>query len=327
MLKNTVILIIVLAFNFLGAGNATGQFATPDYSETLKPANALFRQKKYKEAAIAFSEAFAKCGNVGSADDRFKAAGSWAMAGNADSAFIQLKKLADSGLFYGQKGKIDDKRLASLHSDSRWAAIVDGIYRNYENRPQLNKPLAQELNKILAEDYGMRNKIHRMMKKYGYDSPRVKEYWKEVSARDSVHLVAVKKIIEEHGWLGWNEVGRKGYEALFLVIQHSDTATQRKYLPVLRQAVKDHNALPADLALLEDRVLIGLGKKQIYGSQLETDPATGKYFVSPLEDPEHVDERRRKIGLSTMAEHLSFWHLEWDVEAYKEFLKGLDADR
>jgi hypothetical protein len=41
---------------------------------------------------------------------------------------------------------------------------------------------------------------------------------------------------------------------LFLVIQHSDSTTQEKYLPLLKQAVKDNRAFGHDLALLEDRV-------------------------------------------------------------------------
>ena len=56
------------------------------------------------------------------------------------------------------------------------------------------------------------------------------------------------------------------------------------------------NAMRPDLALLEDRVALRQGKKQIYGSQIGMDPETGEYFVSPLEDPDNVVERRIKMG-------------------------------
>ncbi len=39
------------------------------------------------------------------------------------------------------------------------------------------------------------------------------------------------------------------------------------------------------------------GKNQIYGSQLRSDPKTGKIELYPIDDPEHVDERRAKVGL------------------------------
>jgi hypothetical protein len=224
-------------------------------------------------------------------------------------------------MFYDYDRLVEEKLLESLHNDDRWEMIVQSIHENRDNKPQLNKPLAKELAQISKKDSDMRNKVIKLEKNHGSESESVRKFWSEISRQDSIHLSRVKQIISEHGWLGPLEVGREGNAALFLVIQHSDTATQRKYLPVLRQAVENHKAYASDLALLEDRVLIGLGKKQIYGSQLETDPVTGKLFVSPLQDPDGVDERRAKIGLTPMNDYLAFWNLKWDVEAYKAMLE------
>src|SRR4030095_3660822 len=47
---------------------------------------------------------------------------------------------------------------------------------------------------------------------------------------------------------------------------------------------------------LEDRVLVGEGKKQLYGSQVVAGP-DGLPRLHPIEDPENVEERRRAIGL------------------------------
>jgi hypothetical protein len=43
------------------------------------------------------------------------------------------------------------------------------------------------------------------------------------------------------------------------------------------------------------------GKPQIYGTQF-TSAADGKLVLHPIEDAEHVDERRRAVGLPSMAE-------------------------
>ncbi|HMC97678.1 MAG TPA: DUF6624 domain-containing protein, partial [Flavobacteriales bacterium] len=120
--------------------------------------------------------------------------------------------------------------------------------------------------------------------------------------------------------LGADIVGRTGNSTLFLVIQHADIATQEKYLPMMREAVAKGNAEASSLALLEDRVLIRHGERQLYGSQVARDKDTGDAYLSPLEDPDHVDERRTTMGLGPLAGYLMNWNMEWDVEAYKKQL-------
>jgi hypothetical protein len=93
----------------------------------------------------------------------------------------------------------------------------------------------------------------------------------------------------------------------------------------MREAVKKGNALAKDLALLEDRVALGEGQKQIYGSQLETDYLTNLIVLSPMIDPENVDNRRSKVGLNPIAEYLKLWDLTWDVEKFKKRMEEYDA--
>ena len=64
--------------------------------------------------------------------------------------------------------------------------------------------------------------------------------------KDSINLIKVMKILDERGWLGKNVVGTQGNQTLFLVIQHADLEYQQKYLPMMREAVKDGNANPAN---------------------------------------------------------------------------------
>jgi hypothetical protein len=105
---------------------------------------------------------------------------------------------------------------------------------------------------------------------------------------------------------------------LFLVIQHSDKDTREKYLPILREAVRNKDASAADLAKLEDRLALEQGKKQIYGTQLGLNEKTKSYYVLPIEDPDHLDDQRKKMGLSSMKTHLSNWEINWDIEIYKK---------
>lgn len=129
--------------------------------------------------------------------------------------------------------------------------------------------------------------------------------------QDEANLKLVTNILDKFGWLGEDMVGARGNSALFLVIQHSDQKTQEKYLPIMREAVKKGNADPGSLALLEDRVALAQGKKQIYGSQLTMDPETGKYVLSPIEDEINVNKRRAEVGLQPIEEYVKYWGIEY----------------
>jgi hypothetical protein len=67
------------------------------------------------------------------------------------------------------------------------------------------------------------------------------------------------------------------------------------------------------------------GRRQSFGTQLGRDETNGKFYISPLEDPDHVDERRAKLGLQPLAEFASYNHFTWDVEAYKRDLPQLES--
>ena len=79
----------------------------------------------------------------------------------------------------------------------------------------------------------------------------------------------------------------------------------------MRAAVKDKNASASDLALMEDRLALAQGKKQLYGSQLGRNEITKTYYVLPIENPDQVDVRRQKMGLSTLT-----WRAESRVSLY-----------
>jgi hypothetical protein len=130
--------------------------------------------------------------------------------------------------------------------------------------------------------------------------------WKQQTAIDVANTKRVAEIIEAFGWPGLRFAGAASQTA-FLVVQHADNDTQRKYLPLLRDAVKRGDARGDDLALLEDRVRVFDGKPQLYGSQLSGKPL--KFF--PIEDEAHVDERRRSIGLPPLAEYAQMFGLTY----------------
>ena len=189
---------------------------------------------------------------------------------------------------------------------------------------KLNAALVRQLDTIHHDDQDYRVLIDSVNKKYGQQSKEMLDLWRLIGQRDSINTIKVTTIIDRYGWLGADVVGEHGNSTLFLVIQHADFSVQEKYLPLMRDAVKKGNAIWADLALLEDRVLIWKGKKQLYGSQI-SDYLDAGAFVAPLEDPDNVDKRRAEAGLRPMAIYLSYFGMKWDLEQYKKDLPMIEA--
>lgn len=313
----------------LGAFLATNSFAqvANSYSLHVDTAKQLFKKKEYIKSAQSYTKAFLSNHNLGFANDRYNAARCWALGGEIDSAFYQLERSLKGN--YSQYTEIStDTSFTNLRTDNRWSKILAGVKVNKQKEDEylslkfknLNRSLAAILDTILKDDQQPRLQLTETEKKYGWSSAQMRANLAWMAKNDSINLKKIKPILDKHGWLGEDVVGDQGSDAIFLVIQHADLATQLKYLPLLRDAVKQGKALPARFALLEDRVCLIQGKKQIYGSQIMRNNKTGKYYVQPLEDPENVDKRRAQVGLSSIKEYVSQWGIKWSIEQYNKDL-------
>jgi hypothetical protein len=302
-----------------------GQNIPKEYFNLIKIADSLYNAKDFKNSANKYSEAFKANAWKGLANDRYNAACTWALADVKDSAFFQLERIATKSN-YSDYGHITiDPDLNSLHNDNRWKPLLEKIKQNKDKaESNLNKPLIAILDSIYIEDQRYRQQIDGLEKKYGWESKEMKEHWKLINEKDSLNLIQIRSILDQYGWLGADVVGVQGNSTLFLVIQHSNQATQEKYLPMMREAVKQGKARGSSLALLEDRVALGQGKRQIYGSQIGRNPETQVYYVSPLDDPDNVDKRRAEVGLGPLSDYVNQWQIKWDVEQYKKDLLKLE---
>jgi len=185
-----------------------------------------------------------------------------------------------------------------------------------------NKILADELHEIYINDQKYRLESRDYEKKYGRNDKVIDSINICRREQDSINLKRVTEIIDTYGWLGPKVVGEEGNLTIFLVLQHSNQKTQEKYLPIMREAANKGNARKSNLALLEDRVALGQGKKQIYGSQVAYDTLRKVYYLRPLENPDEVDIRRKAVGLQPLSEYLKKWNIEWNVEMYKKKLSN-----
>ncbi len=295
------------------------------YDSLVNVAWNFYQAKDFKSSANNYSAAFVALGHKGQSTDRYNAACSWTLIGNADSAFFQLNNISTKQHYSNFKHISTDTNLARLHNDSRWEQLMTVVKSNKEKEEaNFDKPLVALLDSIYIEDQKYRLEIDGIVAKYGRQSPEMKAHWKIINAIDSTNTIVIRKILDERGWLGPSVIGQQGNTTLFLVIQHAKHEVQEKYLPMMRDAVSKGNAKASSLALLEDRVAAESGKSQIYGSQIGQDSA-GNYIVKPLFDPVNVNKRRKEVGLRPLEQYIKTWNMTWDVEAYLKSLPSLKA--
>jgi len=314
--------ILALTFFFSNVV-AFGQDTQDAYPETIEKAARLFAEMNYKASALTYSDAFKRNGWRGMISDRYDAACAWALAGNRDSSFLQLEKVVRAGKFFNYNRLNSDTSLRSLHSDKRWTALIANVRETKERLyPNLDLSLSEELDTVFDMDTKYRMQLVRVQTQLGANAKEVKDLTELIDKADSSNILKVSRILDEHGWLGPDIVGLDGNHALFLVVQHANLKIQEKYLPLLTEAVQKGTAQPSQLALLTDRIAVRNGKKQIFGSQIMPDPVTNKNGIFPLEDPDHVDERRAKVGLGPLADYVKQWNIVWDVNEYKKSLEA-----
>ena len=299
------------------------------YSESIDSANLRFHNKQYLEAAKLCSKAFAANKGLGRADHRYLAGACWAQAGIKDSSFYQLNRMVKGGFSDYVKFAIDDD-FSSIKRDIRYNEVLSGIRRNIHQQSaslkylykNLDTNIVFRLDSIRIDDQIYRSQIEKVKSAFGMESTQMKDLVTLINRQDSINLIKVEQIVKSNGWMGKEQVGDNGNTTLFLVIQHADLASQLRYLPIIEAAARNGKVKSASLALLQDRVLMRQGKKQLYGSQLNTNRYTGKYYVYEMEDPSNVDKRRFDVGLPPMKQYLSTWGIEWSLEQYERDLQA-----
>jgi len=313
---------ILLSFLVL-CTSATGQ--SKSYFNYCKRADTLYRAGQYLQSAKMFNTAFAAFRGKAQVYDRYKAARSWAKADEPDTALRHLEILVYHDR-YGSFYKLSsDSGFKNLHHLQRWKNLIDTssaiIAANKIRSDSIAKfyepKLAARLDSIRILDQYYRKQLEETEKRFGRNSHEKKELWEKMHVQDSLNLTAVEQILDTRGWLG-PEIIRDGSNTLFLVIQHSDLNTQLKYLPMMREAVKNKKLDEGSLAMLEDRILLRQNKKQFYGTQIRRDSITGERYIAPLIDPDNVDKRRAEIGMGPISDYVSHWDLIWNPEAYKK---------
>ena len=154
-----------------------------------------------------------------------------------------------------------------------------------------------ELPELLKEDFALRKKLLVDGKLFG-------GYNSEMEALHNRNGAILERLLSEHGWPNLERDGEAIQQAAWYIVMHSISMPplQRMVLGLLMS--DSHGLPPTHIAMLEDRVLIYSGKRQLYGTQMDMN-AEGVLIPSPIEDEDHVDERRAVVGFPRLASALA----------------------
>jgi hypothetical protein len=162
-----------------------------------------------------------------------------------------------------------------------------------------NEALASELIALAAEDQRVRGELLAEGVLFGGYHPRMEAVHRRNAAR-------LAEIIVAHGWPVESMVGVDGAAAAGSIAQHAigEPDFQRACLAALERAAEIGEVPAWQPAMLEDRIHVFEGRPQRYGTQLDVDEE-GRLYPHPIEDPDGVEERRRVVGLDSLAERLA----------------------
>jgi hypothetical protein len=122
----------------------------------------------------------------------------------------------------------------------------------------------------------------------------------ELQKTDESLTDRLKQIVNSYGWPTIALVGIQASQAAVLILVHSpDHEFQRRLLPELQKLVEEKKIAGSDIATLIDKTLVAEGKPQKFGTQFSW-KNNGPMVMNPVEDPEHLDQRRKIYLLPPM---------------------------
>ena len=159
-----------------------------------------------------------------------------------------------------------------------------------------NKKLTEELLKMAGKQRELLQQV--VAKDQTKQSEREKLH--KLYDDDTVRLCKILKI---NGWLTTGMVGEEGVFAAFQILKNAENfELQRDLLPVIIAAIKKDPFQKMEFAGLYDRLRVGAGMKQLFGTQAIS--RGGFLILYPIEDQANLDARRKEFGLGPIDNYI-----------------------
>ncbi|HET6226879.1 MAG TPA: DUF6624 domain-containing protein [Bacteroidia bacterium] len=304
-----------LKFYFLAFFLVTAIISKAQVQFILSKGDSLREQGDLRGAIEAFKKEYQI--NPSNKTNLYNYACALALTGQNDSCFKYLN------LSIRQKISVDplvDRDFVPLKSDLRWKAFQDTLALLVQKKspiPIKDLEYAKKLWEMRASDQAYYKEIDLAEKKTGRNSTVVQALWFLKRKLNEENQEEFELLVINKGWPKISDVGNIAASSAFLIIQHSNAEKQKKYLPIIKKLCEENEASWEEYALMYDRVQVGDGKKQKYGSQVRFNDQTQKFELFPLEDEIMVDEWRKEVGLPPLAEYVANWEIKFEPRKKK----------
>ncbi len=131
--------------------------------------------------------------------------------------------------------------------------------------------------------------------------------WRVIHEVDAANLIGLKQLIAERGFPTLSKVGHKCCDLASLIAQHQPPEFLHWFLEQALAAADTGDFDLTWIAYMTDRDLEHQRKPQLYGTQLHGQD--GITALSPIEDIEHLAERRERAHLGPIENYLASYDL------------------
>lgn len=192
------------------------------------------------------------------------------------------------------------------------------LIKKFEDSPQMyvppqNKTLSFKLKSVNYDD-----QFFRDIKNPKY----YLENQKKQDLLDKKNLEIVTKILDEHGYLGMDDIGYIANHGINLTLEHAPFNIKLKYMPIIDSAFKYKKIDVGVYTIYKDKMAVKEKRLQEYGTQIIL--YENKYTFYPL-DPQKTDSVRKKTGLpQDLKTYLkTFFNTDFDSLKYLKQLPNL----
>lgn len=158
--------------------------------------------------------------------------------------------------------------------------------------PPINVSYRDQLEEMFMSDQSLRL-LSKETADGGIDWKAVD--WEKQNAVDGANLKRLEAIVSDIGWPTPSLVGDRASKGTMLILLHAPLKAQTALLPAIELVASSDGVEKNDLATLNDRINVGQGRPQMYGTQFHL--ADGKPSTFPITDVCGVDRRRWEVGL------------------------------
>jgi hypothetical protein len=277
-------------------------------------------QKDYGKAIPSYEAAFKV--RTPDASNAYKAAGVYALSGNAERSGYYLQLALDNGWTESLWLMIDPYFEYIKNSDPlMWNTLVaKAVKKEREYEEKLKNPaLRRKINLMVISDQQLRYK-----KVQTKDAKELEKIDQDIRESDQKNWLEAKNIVGTYGWPKLSDIGKDGQNNLWLIVQHADhdVSFQRKVLEKMKPLIESKEVNLENYAFLSDRVLCNLNYLQEYGTQVNW---TSNGMASSFRDINqewNTNQERKKIGLPSLEIYALSYGFAYKTPTKQEYIQA-----